>query len=152
MDQAAHPAEAGPEAAHPAEAGPEAAHPAEADLVDQSAHPAEEAHPAAEADSAEADSAEADSAEADSAEADSAVVAAPGEAEAVGAAEAAADATISARGRTYNRRPQRRQPSSLANRGLPSRNCPPPSGHSSRGVIGWVMRCGECETPPTEKR
>jgi hypothetical protein len=114
-----------------------------ADLVDQAAHPAEAA-----ADSEEAHPAEADSAEADSV----AVVAAPGEAEAVGAAEAAADATSSARGRTYNRRPQRRQPSSLANIGLPSRNCPPPSGHSSRGVIGWVMRCGECETTPTEKR
>jgi hypothetical protein len=66
-------------------------------------------------------------------------------------AEAAADATISARGADRQPAgPQRRQQSSLANSGLPSRNYPPPSGHSSSGVIGWVC-AGECETRPTEK-
>ncbi len=158
----AHPAEvdlvgrAARQAADPAEVYPvdpaevDLAHPTEVDLVGR-ADPAAadlaeadlaEADPAAarqaEVDPAEADSAVGPAAEADSEAADSAEAEGAAPAEAEGAAEAAADATVSARGRTDNRRPQRRQPPSLAKRGLPSSNYSPPPRHSSSGVIGWV--------------
>jgi 2-oxoglutarate dehydrogenase E2 component (dihydrolipoamide succinyltransferase) len=122
--------------------GPAEAHPAEADLVSRAAEVDQAAHPAA----ADPAAAAADPAAAEVDQAAHPAAAAP-----AAPAEAAADATISARGADRQPAgPQRRQQSSLANSGLPSRNYPPPSGHSSSGVIGWVC-AGECETRPTEK-